>query len=131
MQQAAQRLLGEHDFSAFRSSQCQAASPIRTLHSLHIEQRDNAFLFVFKANAFLHHMVRNLMGTLLYIGQGRQKVEWVDMLLQQRDRRLSAPTFSPDGLYLAAVDYPPQFGLPRAELNELLAMHMLPQLMCQ
>src|SRR5690606_7800691 len=84
MQQAAERLLGEHDFSAFRSSQCQAASPVRTLHSLSIERHGDAFLFVFKANAFLHHMVRNLMGALLYIGQGRQQVEWVDMLLQQR-----------------------------------------------
>lgn len=126
MRLAAARLLGEHDFSAFRSSQCQAASPVRTLQALDIVQQDELFVFVFKANAFLHHMVRNLVGSLLYVGQGRQAVEWVDTLLSQRDRRLSAPTFSPAGLYLAGVEYPAQFDLPRVDLNELLTRHMLP-----
>ncbi|TFL11316.1 tRNA pseudouridine(38-40) synthase TruA [Pusillimonas caeni] len=126
MQRAAACLLGEHDFSAFRSSQCQAASPVRTLYRLDIELQGEFFVFVFRANAFLHHMVRNLMGALLYIGQGRQEPAWVDTLLQRRDRRLSAPTFSPAGLYLAGVEYPARFGLPRADLNELLATHMLP-----
>src|SRR5690606_38771322 len=106
MQQAAARLVGEHDFSAFRSSQCQAASPVRTLHALEVRQRGECFVFVFRANAFLHHMVRNLMGALLYVGQGKHGPDWVDTLLQRRDRRLSAPTFSPAGLYLAGVEYP-------------------------
>lgn len=128
MQQAAARLIGEHDFSAFRSSQCQAASPVRTLHSLEIVRRGDCFMFVFKANAFLHHMVRNLMGVLLYVGQGRQEAVWVDDLLRQRDRKLSAPTFSPSGLYLAGVAYPDEFGLPRMALDERLAAHMLPGL---
>lgn len=126
MRLAATRLLGEHDFSAFRSSQCQAASPVRTLHGLNIVQQGEFFVFTFKANAFLHHMVRNLMGVLIYIGQGRQEPAWVDALLAQRDRRLSAPTFSPAGLYLAAVEYPEQFALPQTSLDELLAAHMLP-----
>lgn len=114
MTEAARILIGEHDFSCFRSSQCQAASPIRTLQSLEIKQYGDFFLFTFKANAFLHHMVRNLMGALLYVGQGRQEPSWMKALLAQRDRRLAAPTFAPDGLYLAKVDYPPEFGLPDA-----------------
>lgn len=126
MRQAAARLMGEHDFSAFRSSQCQAASPVRTLLGLDIEQRGDVFVFVFRANAFLHHMVRNVMGALLYVGQGRHEPAWIDRLLERRDRRLSAPTFSPAGLYLAGVEYPASFGLPRTGLDELLAGHMLP-----
>ncbi len=124
MRQAAGRLVGEHDFSCFRSSQCQAASPIRTLHMLQIEQRGEFFIFTFKANAFLHHMVRNLMGALLYIGQGRQSPEWIDLLLAQKDRRLAAPTFAPDGLYLAHVEYPGRFELPNLDLPQVLAAHL-------
>lgn len=120
MQLAAQFTLGEHDFSAFRASQCQAASPVRTLTRLDIQQRGEYFLFRFSANAFLHHMIRNLMGALLYIGQGRQPVSWMLELLRQKDRRLSAPTFDAAGLYLAGVDYEPHFDLPPADpLGEL------------
>ncbi|MGB3290484.1 MAG: tRNA pseudouridine(38-40) synthase TruA [Burkholderiaceae bacterium] len=120
MRQAAARLVGEHDFSSFRSSQCQAASPIRKLSTLDIVQHGEYFLFTFQANAFLHHMVRNLMGALLYVGQGRQDPAWMDELLAQRDRRRAAPTFSPDGLYLAQVGYPAGFGLPIADPREAL-----------
>jgi tRNA pseudouridine38-40 synthase len=112
MRAAAQRLLGEHDFSCFRSSQCQAASPVRTLQRLSIDQRGVVFLFVFKANGFLHHMVRNLMGALLYVGQGRHGPDWMDELLALRDRKRAAPTFAPDGLYLTHVQYPVEFALP-------------------
>jgi len=112
MRQAAGRMLGEHDFSCFRSSDCQAASPIRTLHRLDIDRRGEFYIFTFKANAFLHHMVRNLMGALVYVGHGRQPPEWIDALLARRDRRLAAPTFPPDGLYLAQVEYAPEFSLP-------------------
>ncbi|HLU18681.1 MAG TPA: tRNA pseudouridine(38-40) synthase TruA [Pusillimonas sp.] len=126
MRQAAERLIGEHDFSAFRSSQCQAASPVRTLYSLDIEQCDGSFIFTFRANAFLHHMVRNLMGALIYIGQGKHAPGWIDVLLEQGDRRLSAPTFSPAGLYLANVEYPERFGLPIFDLQDLMATHHLP-----
>ncbi|TAL83174.1 MAG: tRNA pseudouridine(38-40) synthase TruA [Candidimonas sp.] len=124
MQQAALCLLGEHDFSSFRSSQCQAASPIRTLHELQIEQWGDFFIFTLRANAFLHHMVRNLMGALLYIGQGRQPSDWMKTLLAQRDRRLAAPTFSPEGLYLVQVEYPAMFGLPAPSLQTVLASHL-------
>jgi len=121
MREAASRLLGEHDFSSFRSSECQAASPVRTLSALDIHQRGEYFFFTFQANAFLHHMVRNIMGALVYVGQGRQKPEWMDTLLAARDRCRAAPTFQPDGLYLAKVDYPGQFGLPQAPANDALA----------
>jgi tRNA pseudouridine38-40 synthase len=124
MRQAAARLVGEHDFSSFRSSQCQAVSPVRTLHALDVSRRAEFFIFTFRANAFLHHMVRNLMGALLYIGQGRQDPEWVDTLLAKRDRRLSAPTFAADGLYLAAVEYPVAFGLPVPEPLEACNTHL-------
>lgn len=124
MQQAAVRLLGEHDFSSFRSSQCQAASPVRHLQVANIQQFGEFFVFTFKANAFLHHMVRNLMGTLLYVGLGRQQPDWVDTLLAERDRRLAAPTFSASGLYLARVDYPDKFGLPITEAHAAFVSHL-------
>jgi len=111
MRQAAAALLGEHDFSSFRSSQCQARHPVRTLHRLDIEERGPFLVFTLRANAFLHHMVRNLIGALLHIGQGRQPAHWMPALLAARDRRLAAPTFAPDGLYLSAIEYPAEFQL--------------------
>lgn len=124
MKDAARRLLGEHDFSSFRSSQCQAASPVRTLHALDVEQHGDYFLFTFRANAFLHHMVRNLMGALLYVGQGRQPACWMDELLSQRDRCRAAPTFAPDGLYFVRADYPSAFLLPESRLEDLVQSHL-------
>lgn len=106
MRQAAGMLLGEHDFSAFRSAGCQAASSVRTLERLNITSMGSFFIFEFCANAFLHHMVRNIMGVLVSIGRGRQTPSWAARLLQGRDRTQSAPTFMPDGLYLAHVAYP-------------------------
>lgn len=106
MQQAAQALVGEHDFTSFRSSQCQAASPVRTLQRLDIARRGRFLIFTLRANAFLHHMVRNLVGSLVYVGQGRKPPEWIAQVLEARNRSLAAPTFSPDGLYLTAVEYP-------------------------
>ncbi|ARP94644.1 tRNA pseudouridine(38-40) synthase TruA [Bordetella genomosp. 13] len=115
MRAAAQALIGEHDFSSFRSSQCQARHPVRTLHRLDIDERGPFVVFTLRANAFLHHMVRNLIGALLQVGQGREPVEWLGELLRARDRRLGAPTFAPDGLYLADIEYPAEFGLPRQD----------------
>lgn len=115
MREAASLLRGEHDFSAFRSSQCQAHSPVRNLRSLDIVQRDEFFFFRFTANGFLHHMVRNLLGALLYVGQGREAPAWMGALLRGRDRRLAAPTFSAAGLYFMEVEYPPQFELPSVD----------------
>jgi tRNA pseudouridine38-40 synthase len=106
MQEAAQFLIGEHDFSSFRSSQCQAASPVRTLSELSIQRKGSRIILRIKANAFLHHMVRNIVGALVQIGLGRKPVSFMTELLVAKDRRLGAPTFSPDGLYLTGVNYP-------------------------
>lgn len=111
MQRAAQCLLGEHDFSSFRSSQCQARHAVRTLHQLDIQAHHPCIVFTLRANAFLHHMVRNILGALLQVGQGKHPVEWLAQLLAARDRTQSAPTFMPDGLYLSALEYPEVFNL--------------------
>jgi tRNA pseudouridine38-40 synthase len=105
MQQAAALLLGRHDFSAFRSSQCQARSPIRLMESLDCQERGDLLAIDVQANAFLHHMVRNLVGALAWVGMGRRPVDWVAGLLVARDRRLAAPTMAAQGLYLTGVEY--------------------------
>jgi tRNA pseudouridine38-40 synthase len=112
MREAAAALVGTHDFSSFRSSQCQAKTPVRTMHRLEVASRGEFIELTLIANAFLHHMVRNIVGTLVYVGTGRQPADWVAELLAARRRALGAPTFSPSGLYLAGVDYDPVFGLP-------------------
>jgi len=112
MREAAAMLSGEHDFSAFRSAECQAKSPVRTLHSLSIERKGERIDFVFNANAFLHHMVRNLVGTLVYVGKGKHPPRWAREVLESRDRSLAAPTFAPEGLYLESVEYEQHWGLP-------------------
>ncbi|MGC9162461.1 MAG: tRNA pseudouridine(38-40) synthase TruA [Thiomonas sp.] len=109
---AAQCLIGEHDFSAFRSSECQAASPVKTLHALDIERMGELIVFDLRANAFLHHMVRNLIGSLLAVGNGSKPVSWLAEVLHSRDRTRAAPTFMPDGLYFLGPDYPAEFSLP-------------------
>ncbi len=98
-------LVGRHDFSAFRSSQCQAASPVRDLQALHLVERGQIIEIELIANAFLHHMVRNIVGALVWIGIGRRTPDWLAQVLASRDRRLAAPTFAADGLYLTGVDY--------------------------
>mgnify|MGYP002776410998 CR=1 FL=1 len=112
MQQAANKLLGEHDFSAFRAANCQAKTPVKNLWCADVHQRGNLIVFDFEAGAFLHHMVRNLVGTLVYIGKGAQPPEWIDSLLLAKDRTLAAPTFSPDGLYFRGPIYEPHWNLP-------------------
>ena len=119
MQAAAQLLVGTHDFSAFRAAECQAKSPIRTLHSLSVKQTGHRFSFDLSANAFLHHMVRNIVGALVYVGKGKYPPEWVGELLAQRDRSRAAPTFAADGLYLNAVRYAPEWGLPDTQRIDL------------
>ena len=114
MREAAARLLGKHDFSAFRAAECQAKSPVKTLWRADIRQAGDIFAFDFEASAFLHHMVRNLVGTLVYVGKGAQPPAWVDQLLVARDRRQAAPTFSPDGLYFRGPIYEKRWGLPEA-----------------
>jgi len=120
MREAAVALCGEHDFSAFRSSECQAKSPVRTLHSLLIERRGERIDFVFTANAFLHHMVRNLVGTLVYVGKGKHPPRWANEVLEARDRTRAAPTFAADGLYLEQVEYEARWELPASEIRPLV-----------
>jgi tRNA pseudouridine38-40 synthase len=124
MRDAAGCLQGEHDFSAFRAAECQAASPVRTLEALAIQAWGDFLVFEFRANAFLHHMVRNLMGTLVMIGRGRRSPDWAAELLRCKDRRLAAPTFMPDGLYLAHVAYPAAPQLPLLTARAAMQHHL-------
>jgi len=119
MRAAARHLVGEHDFSAFRSADCQAKSPLRTLHGLEIELRAERIDFVLRANAFLHHMVRNIVGTLVYVGKGKYPPAWAGEVLESRERARAAPTFAATGLYLERVEYEAQWALPRQERAEL------------
>ena len=112
MQQAALHLLGEHDFTSFRASACQALSPIKHLFQLDIRQEGVYWRFDFQANAFLHHMIRNLMGCLVRVGQGLEQPDWVADVLAARNRDVAAPTFSPDGLYFLGPVYDAAWGLP-------------------
>ncbi len=112
MREAAVPLIGEHDFSAFRSAECQAASPVKTLRRIDIARRGAYWRFDFEASAFLHHMVRNLMACLLAVGQGSRAPPWVADVLAARDRSRAAPTFAPDGLYFLGPHYDAAFALP-------------------
>jgi tRNA pseudouridine38-40 synthase len=112
MQQAAATLMGEHDFSSFRASACQALSPVKELKNIRISQHGAYWRFEFEANAFLHHMIRNIMGCLVFIGQGRHPPEWMAEVLAARNRDAAAPTFSPDGLYFLGPRYESHWGLP-------------------
>jgi tRNA pseudouridine38-40 synthase len=112
MRAGAHFLLGEHDFTSFRASACQARSPVKTLNSIEITRRGAYWRFDFEANAFLHHMIRNIMGCLLVVGQGQQPPAWIAGVLRARDRDAAAPTFSPSGLYFLGPVYEPRWGLP-------------------
>jgi tRNA pseudouridine38-40 synthase len=112
MEQAAARLLGEHDFTSFRASGCQARSPVKTMRRIAITRRGAYWRFDFEANAFLHHMIRNIMGCLLLVGQGQHQPQWIDTVLAARDRDAAAPTFPPDGLYFLGPVYEDHWGLP-------------------
>jgi tRNA pseudouridine38-40 synthase len=115
MQQAIQFLIGEHDFSAFRASECQAKSPIRHMHDASIVMKGNKLVFRFVANAFLQHQVRNMIGALIYVGNGKNPPEFIRELLEKNDRTLSPPTFSANGLYLTGVKYDEEWQLPVEE----------------
>lgn len=114
MQEAAMTLLGEHDFSAFRGSRCQSLSPIRTMHSICIQRNGDFIAITFRANAFLHHMVRNIVGSLLEIGLLKQKPRWLEDVLLSRDRQYAGVMAPPNGLYLADVIYPKPYIFPEA-----------------
>jgi tRNA pseudouridine38-40 synthase len=112
MRIAARHLVGEHDFSAFRSAQCQAKSPVKNLEQIAVEADGALFTFEFVASAFLHHMVRNIIGALVLVGRGAKAPAWVAEILAARERAHAAPTFMPDGLYLSGIEYDSRFGLP-------------------
>lgn len=113
MRMGAQYLIGEHDFSAFRAAACQAKSPIKHMYKIEIKQQGDLIVLSLRANAFLHHMVRNILGALIAVGTGKKDPEWVGYILQSKDRRLSAPTFMPDGLYLSQIEYDSKWTLPQ------------------
>ncbi|MBY6224753.1 tRNA pseudouridine(38-40) synthase TruA [Ferrimonas balearica] len=119
MHQAGQQLLGENDFSAFRAIQCQSRTPWRNIHHLRVTRQGQYVIIDIKANAFVHHMVRNIAGSLMEVGMGNRSVEWIAELLEGKDRNLAAATAKAEGLYLVEVDYPAEFGLPRAEPGPL------------
>jgi tRNA pseudouridine38-40 synthase len=113
MRQAATFLIGEHDFTSFRSSECQSKTPVKTIYSIEIFSDEPWLYFKIKGNAFLHHMVRNLVGSFIQIGVGKQGSEWMGQVLAAKDRSVAAPTFSPAGLYLAQIAYPDEFQIPK------------------
>ena len=125
MQAAADLLLGQHDFSSFRASACQALSPIKHLTQLRISRQGSLILCEFEANAFLHHMVRNIMGCLVAIGQGAQPPQWMAEVLAARSRKVAAPTFSAAGLYFLGGRYAAQWDLPDLTLGEVLPTVLL------
>jgi len=112
MRQASLHLLGEHDFSSFRASSCQALSPVKTLRQIRISKHGAYWRFEFEGNAFLHHMIRNIMGCMVTIGQGFQAPEWMTEVIESKRRDAASPTFSPNGLYFQGPVYDPKWGLP-------------------
>ena len=112
MRRAAALLIGEHDFSAFRAAECQAASPVKTLRSITISRRGAYWRFDFDANAFLHHMVRNVMGCLVAVGSGRRDAQWLAAVLESRRREAAAPTFAAAGLYFVGPYYDAHWAIP-------------------
>lgn len=109
---AAAALIGEHDFTSFRASSCQARSPVKTMRRIDIQRRGSYWRFEFEADAFLHHMIRNIMGCLVRVGQGLHPPDWMSQVLAARDRDAAAPTFSPDGLYFLGPVYDASWNLP-------------------
>ena len=106
-------LTGEHDFSTFRSSECQAKSPVKTLHEAVATRHADYVVLDFRGSGFLHHMVRNIIGSMLWVGQGKMPPEWIGMLLAARDRTIAAPTIAPDGLYFVGAEYDTRWNLPQ------------------
>ena len=112
MQEAANHLLGRHDFSAFRASSCQAKHPVREIYQIVVQRQGDLVSIDIEANAFLHHMVRNIAGVLISVGSGKQPVDWVQAVLVGRDRCQAGVTALPSGLYLTRVRYPEHFAIP-------------------
>ncbi|GGK28576.1 tRNA pseudouridine(38-40) synthase TruA [Aliivibrio fischeri] len=119
MHEAGQYLLGENDFTSFRAVHCQSRSPWRNLMHLKVTRYGDFIVIDIKANAFVHHMVRNITGSLIEVGKGKQKPEWIKWLLEAKDRKLAGATAKAEGLYLVDVDYPLEWELPRVPLGPL------------
>ncbi|MBS7326593.1 MAG: tRNA pseudouridine(38-40) synthase TruA [Thiopseudomonas sp.] len=124
MNQAAQCLLGTHDFSSFRAAECQAKSPVKTLDGIRISRHGRFVVLDVRASAFLHHMVRNIAGTLLKIGAGEKPPSWMREVLEARRREVAGATAPPYGLYLVQVEYPAEFDLPNGPLGPLFLSAM-------
>lgn len=127
MHAAAQQLCGEHDFSSFRAAECQSRTPMRRLERIAVARIGEYVLIDVTANAFLHHMVRNIAGTLIAVGSGKQPESWVAEVLAARDRRVSGMTGAPQGLFLAGVRYPSAFGLPSEPQLQIFLAENLPR----
>ncbi|RJG47698.1 tRNA pseudouridine(38-40) synthase TruA [Motilimonas pumila] len=119
MHQAAQYLLGEQDFTSFRAAHCQSNTPFRNIHHVNVKRFGPYIVIDIKANAFLHHMVRNITGSLIEVGKGKQDIDWLKHLLTLKDRGQAAATAKANGLYLVDVDYPSEFNLPRHHIGPL------------
>lgn len=117
MREAAGHLLGRHDFSSFRSAECQAKTPVKHLQRLDIRRQGDTIIFDLTADAFLHHMVRNILGCLVYVGKGKHPPQWTKEVLEHRNRTHAAPTFAPDGLYLKRIHYDPKWNLPQLQFE--------------
>ena len=120
MHQAAQSLLGQHDFSSFRAKGCQSVSPNRLMHFINVYREGDNVIIDISANAFLHHMVRNIAGVLMAIGKGEKPVSWAEELLEIKDRKQAGVTAAPYGLYLGGVYYPEKYGIPKNPVFDLL-----------
>jgi tRNA pseudouridine38-40 synthase len=122
MHQAAQLFVGEHDFTSFRALHCQSKTPFRNVHQVNVTRQGMYIMVDIQANAFLHHMVRNIVGSLLQIGLGNQPIEWISELLALKNRKQAAATAKPNGLYLVDVTYPEQYQLPKLPLGPLFML---------
>ncbi len=120
MAEAGAYLIGEHDFSSYRALACQAKSPVRTVHRLDVTRQGELIFIDIEANAFLHHMVRNIAGVLMAIGAGEREPSWAHEVLEMRDRTLGGVTAPPHGLYLMEVGYPEQFAIPQLSQTSMV-----------
>jgi tRNA pseudouridine38-40 synthase len=118
MQQGANHLIGEHDFTSLRAVGCQAKSPIKHMHAINVRRQDDRIIMDVVASAFLHHMVRNIVGTLLPVAKGEKPPAWVAEVLAAKDRRVAGVTARPNGLYLSGIYYPERFGIPKHKIFE-------------
>ena len=113
LKEAIKIFIGQHDFSSFRSSECQSKSPVREMFEVNVDKiSESYYIFKFVANSFLHHMIRNIIGSLIYVASGKQSLNWLIDVKNSKNRALAAPTFSPSGLYLSGVHYDAKWKIP-------------------